>query len=100
MASAVIDDMLVDLIGNRYHIPFLTETRYKLELIFRKNLAGRIVRIADDNGFGIFVKRSQKLFSIKRPIGRTQLYELWSCSREHRIRPVVLVIRREDDSFV
>ena len=46
---AVVDDVLVDLVGDGEHVPLLAEPRDDAQFLAREDLAGRVVRRVDDD---------------------------------------------------
>src|SRR6185312_7816126 len=69
VASAVIDDVLVDLVGHCDRVPFSTECRDVLELFLREYLPGRIVRRVDDDRLRSVVERGFELGGVVAPVG-------------------------------
>ena len=57
MLGTIVDNVLVDLIGNGQCIPLLAEARDLPQLRARENFARRVVRGIDDNRFRMVVKR-------------------------------------------
>ena len=49
MLGIVVEDVLVDLVGDRERAPLLAQTGDELQLFAREDLAGRVVRRVDDD---------------------------------------------------
>src|SRR5262245_25567471 len=62
---SVEQDVLIDLVGYRYYIPFLAQIRDNLELVTIEHLPGGIVWGVDYYCLGIVVKCCSKLVGIK-----------------------------------
>ena len=58
---AVVDDVLVDLVGDRQHVPLLAEPGDELQLVPGEDLPGRVVRRIDDDGARVVVERRREL---------------------------------------
>ena len=62
---AVVDDVLVDLVGDRDRVPLAAQRGDRLELVAREHLAGRVVRRVDDDRLGLVVERRRELVGIE-----------------------------------
>src|SRR5215471_9599766 len=101
MFGAVVEDVLVDFVGNAIAVPAHAKLADKLQFSAGKDFAGRIVRGIQDDGFGVGAERRGKRLVIKRPIGILGRWWLHShetrrSARENRVGPVVFVERLED----
>ena len=100
MLPSLVDDVLVDLVGDRNRVPFAAEGRDRLELGAGEHFAGRIVRCVQDDGLRPVIERSRELVRIERPIGFAQRDVARRSAGKDRVRAVVLVKRLEDHHFV
>src|ERR1044072_6847004 len=90
-ALARIKNVLVDLVSEEKRIELLTEPRNELHLITTKNFSGRIVWIADDDGFRFLIERGSQLVAIEAPVGRSERHVNRTRIGKNRIGRVVLV---------
>jgi hypothetical protein len=100
VAGAVVDDVLVDLVGDRDDVPRAAEGGDRLELVAAEDLAGGVVRRVDDDRPGLRRERRGELVGIERPAGRAQRHVPGRGARQDGVRAVVLVERLEDDHLV
>ena len=100
MFGSVINDVLVNLVGDGQDIPFLAETPDELQFLATEDLARRVIRCIDNNGLRLVIERRRKFFLVKRPAGSSQLNVAWSGSRNDRVGTVILIERFENDDFV
>jgi len=97
---ALVDHVLVDLIGHRRDVPLAAQRGDGLELGAREHLARRVVRrIHDDRARARPESRGQ-FGRIEAPVGLAQPHEARARAREDRVGPVVLVKGLEDDHLV
>ena len=75
MRVAVVNDVLVDLVGDREHVPLLAELRDELQLCPGEDLACRVVRRVDDDGARPIVERRGQLLLVERPVRLAQPHE-------------------------
>src|ERR1041385_9342475 len=65
-----IENVLVDLIGKAKRVNLLAKFGDEFHLVAIEYFARRIIRIADDNRFGVFIERRSQLVAIEAPVGR------------------------------
>jgi len=65
---ARVENVFVNLVRKAERVEFSAKRRDVLHLGPRKNLACRVIGIADDDGLGFFVKGGPKLFPVERPV--------------------------------
>ena len=75
MSSPIIDDVLINLIGDGKSVPAQAEFANKFEFFERKNFPRRIIGRVDDDGLGVGTKSSRELVAVKLPIGRMQAHK-------------------------
>ena len=100
MAGAVIDDVLVNLVGDRKGVPAHAKFANKFQFLASENLTGRIVRSIHDDGLGARTKGARKFLAIEFPIRRMQAHKAGLGAGKNSVRAVVFVERLEDDHFV
>ena len=66
--GAVVKNVLVDFVGDRQNVPLLAEPGDDFEFLRDENLAGRIVRRIDNDGFGLVVECRGQFRFIERPV--------------------------------
>ena len=65
MLFAVVQNVFVDLVGDRDDVPLVAEVGDRLKLFAGKDLAGRIVRRVDDDRLGVRVEGGGQLIGIE-----------------------------------
>ena len=75
MLRVVVQNMLVDFVGDAVSVPPDAEVAYEFEFRSREYFAGRIVRRVQDDCFGVRAKRGREFLFVKGPIGSAQLDE-------------------------
>ena len=100
MAEAVVDDVLVDLVGDRQQVVLAAERGDRLELGAREHLPGRVVRAVEDDGTGPPRHRTLEPVRVEREVGRLQRHEHRLGAGDDAARAVVLVEGLEDDDLV
>src|SRR2546423_5275790 len=98
--SALVADVLVDLIRDRDDVVVLAEPGDRLELWPREHPAGRIVRCVDDDRSGAWRERLGELIGIELEGGRPEWNEDRRRTANRGVGPVILVERLEDDDLV
>ena len=69
MAAAVVDDVLVDLVGDRDDVPLPTERGDGLQRLAGEDRPGRVVRVSEDDGLRPVVERGSQLVEVEGPAG-------------------------------
>ena len=92
-----IDDVLVWLVHDDERIVLFRQRQNFRQLGPGKHLAGRIRRIAHDNGLGLLGKSPGQFRRIVPKVGCPQRHINWLGPRKDRVSRVVLVERREHD---
>ena len=100
MGAAVVEDVLVDLVGDRDHVPLPAERGDLLELLAGEDGAGRVVRVAEDDGLGPVVEGGGQLVGVEGPAGGADRDEPGGGAGEDAVGPVVLVERLREDHLV
>ncbi len=100
MRAAVVDDVLVDLVGDGDDVPLAAERGHGLEVLAREDRAGRVVRIAQDDRLGPVVERGGQLAEVEPPVRRPERHEPRLGAGEDAVGPVVLVERLGQDHLV
>ena len=98
--GAVVEDVLVDFVGDGEGIPAHAEIADGFEFLAGEHLAGGIVRRIDDDGLGARAKGARQFVAIEAPGGRMEAHEARRGSGKNRVGAVVFVERLEDDDFV
>ena len=75
MVEAVVDHVLVDLVGDREDVVPLAQLGDDLELAARENLAGRVVRAVEDDRLGPRREGARQAIGIEREVGRLERHE-------------------------
>ena len=78
MARVVVDDVLVNLVGNGERVPPQAQLADKLQLFARKDFPGRVVGGVYNDGLSARAKGCRKFVAIKFPVGRMEPYEPWA----------------------
>src|SRR5947207_1474568 len=71
--EAVVEDVLVDLVGDGKRVPLDAEVGDAAELLAAENLTGGIVGRVDDDGLGARIECGRELVRVEAPVRRTQL---------------------------
>src|SRR5215831_17346627 len=100
MLSAVVNDVFVNLIGNRQHVPLLAEVPDDLKLLAAKHLSGWIIGRINNDSFRLVVERCRKFLLVERPIRSPELDVSWRRAGNNGIWSVILVERFENDDLV
>src|SRR2546430_16911546 len=95
MLGAIVQNVLIDFVGDAVGIPSHTEVADEFELRSREDFPGGIIRRVQNNCFGVRAKSSREFLFVERPIGRAQLDEPRRGPAQNRVRTVVLVERLE-----
>ena len=66
--GAVVDDVLVDLVGDGEDIEFDAQVADQFQFFAGEDLAGGIVRSIEDDGFGVFVEGAAQFFFVEGPL--------------------------------
>ncbi len=98
--GAVVEDVLVYLVGDGVCIPFLAEVGNLLELGAGEDFAGGVVGGVDDDGFGFGVEGGGKLFGPVGPFRRVEGDVAGGGAGEDAVGAVVFVEGLEDDDLV
>ncbi len=99
MLPAVIDDVLVDLVGDGQYVELLAQSSNALQFIAGEHAPCRIVGRVDDDGFGSRAKRLPQPFYVHPEVRRFQGHEGRFRASQHHGRQVHLVIRFQDDDL-
>ena len=100
MLRPVVQDVLVDLVGDGVAVPAPAEPPDVFQLVAGEDLPGRIVWRVDDNRLGVLVEGGREFTAIDREIRSAQRHVTRCRSGEDHVRPVILVERLEDDHLV
>src|SRR5262245_47089856 len=100
VAEPVVDDVLVDLVGDRQEIVLQAEIGNGLQLALREDLARRVIGAVEDDGPGTRRHRATQAIRVERELGRLERHEHRYRAGDDAARPVVLVERLEDDDLV
>ena len=98
--QAVVDHVLVDLVGDRDHVVPLAQLGDGLELAEREDLARGVVGAVEDDRPRAGTERPRQPIGVEREVRRLQRHEDGLGAGDDRPRPVVLVERLEDDDLV
>jgi hypothetical protein len=90
---ALVDDVLVDVVGQRDQVVLAAEVGDQLELVPAEDLAGRVVRRVDDDRPRPRRDRRAELVRIDRPVRLVQCDVAGNGARQDRIGPIILVVR-------
>ncbi len=96
----VVEDVLVDLVGDGDDPPLLAEPGDVHELVSGKDLTRGVVGRINNDGPGLRVEGGIELVGIEAPVGLPESHVAGDRSRQDGIRPVVLVERLEHDHLV
>ena len=69
---AGIENVFVDLVSKTERVKFLAQSGDELHLSARKDLAGRIVGIADNYGSCLWIESCAQFLAVETPVRRTQ----------------------------
>src|SRR6266550_4040398 len=86
-----INEMLVDLIGDRNRVMLDAEFTDQIELTPREHLSCGVVRRVDDYRSSPAVERASQLVIVERPIRSSQRYIAGNGAAKNAVRSVVLV---------
>ena len=100
MLGAVVQNVFVNFVGDRQHIPFLAEIGDKLELFAAEYLPCWVIRRINNDRLRLVVERCRQFRFVKRPIGPAKLNVARGCAGNDRVRSVIFVERLEDDHFI
>ena len=100
MLRAVINNVLVNFIGDGEGIPAHAEIANKFQFFAREYFSRGIVRRIDDDGLGLGAEGARQFVAIEIPVRRLQLHEARRGAGKNRVGAVILVERLEDDDFV
>ena len=100
MARAVIDDVLVNFVGDGEGVPLQTEFANKFEFLESEDLARRIIGSIHDDGLGVRAEGARELFAVKFPVRRMQAHKARAGAGKDGIGTVVFVERLEDHNLV
>src|SRR5713101_1763358 len=100
VAEAVVDDVLVDLVGDRQEVVLEAEIGDGLELVAREDLAGRVIGAVEDDGARAGRHRPPEPVRVEGEVRRLERDERRLGAGDHAPRPIVLVERLEDDDLV
>jgi hypothetical protein len=90
--------MFIHLVRDYETVMFAGQLRDNEELVSAKHFARRVGRIADHNRLGtMLLERFFQFFPVEMKFWRMEGDMDWNCSRQDRVRSVVLVKRREND---
>ena len=95
-----IQDVLVDLIGERPDVVLNAQVGDEGQLLAREDVARRIVRRVHDDRAGLRRERRAQPIRVELPVGGLQRHEHRLRAGENCIRAIVLVPRLEDDDLV
>ena len=98
--GAVINDVLINLVGNRQNIPLLTEICDQLELAAAEYLTGRVIRSVDDDRLRLVVESRGQLLFINGPVWLMELDIPGRRAGYDRVRAVIFIERLEHDDFI
>ena len=100
VAVAVVDDVLVDLVGDREQVVLETHLRDRLQLGPREHLAGGIVRAVEHDGLRARRHGAAQAVGIEAEVGRLQRHPHGPGARDDAAGAIVFVKRLEDDDFL
>ena len=96
---ALVEDVLVDLVGDRVGVVPDAQLGDPLELLAREHPAGGVAGRVDDDGAGARRERGRQAIEVEGLAGRERdVHRLRAA--EDRVRAVVLVERLEDDHLL
>src|SRR6202162_1113964 len=97
---ARVNKMLVDFVRDRERVEFLAEAGDERQLVGAVHLAGRVVRVVDDDRAPPRLERLAQLVAVEVPVGRNQRHHHRCGAREDAVRAVVFVERLENNHLV
>ncbi len=97
---AVVDEMLVDLVGDDDEIVFLRDLGDERQLLAAEDLARRVVGRVEQQQLGARRDRGAQLRRVERVVGRAQRDDAPLCARHRDARRVRVVVRLEGDDLV
>ena len=100
MFGVVVEDMLIDLVGDRQHVVFLAQLGNQFEILPGKDPAGGVVGRIDHDRPGFLVERRRQFLGTEREIGRMQADKSGGSAAEDGVRPVVFIERFKNDDFL
>ena len=103
MRFAIVNHLLVNLIGDGEAVVFTTQIGNLLQFVFGKHLAEGIVRCVHDNRFRVGGKSVSEFGSIVSEVGCASLLQrhIDRCrARDDSIRSVILIKRFKDNHLV
>ena len=100
MLRAVVQNVLVDFVGDAEGVPAHAKVANEFELRAGKNFSGGIVGRVQDDGFGSWSKGRGQFPFVVGPIRSAQFYEAWRSAAQDGVRPIILVVRLEDNDFI
>ena len=100
MAGAVIDDVLVNLVGDGEGVPAQAEFANKFQFLASEDLAGRIIGSIHNDGFGPGAEGAREFLAVKFPFRRMEAHEARAGAGKDGIRAVVFVEGLEDDHLI
>src|ERR1019366_4303765 len=89
---AVVNNVLVNFVGNREGVPAHAKVADEFQLFAGKHLARGIIRRVDDDSFGLGAERASQLVTIEIPVRRLQLDESRRGAGKNRVGTVVFVV--------
>src|SRR5580765_976512 len=105
MLGTVIQNVVVNLVGDGEYVVFHTKVADQFELFPAEYLPRGIVRRIEDDCLGVMLKSLAQFLCVESPLAsrtlrRTQTDEARLRSADDRVRPIVLIEGLEDDDFV
>src|ERR1700723_3209233 len=94
MFRAIVEHVLIDLIGDRESVPLNAKVANALKLRPLKNPSGRVVRRVENDRLRMRAKRGSEFVRGERPVRRPRLYEARCRSGENCVGPHQTVISR------
>src|SRR5262249_43169574 len=105
VARTIVEDVLVDFVGDSEDIEFEAEVADDSEFGASEHFAGGIVGSVQDDGLGMAVESAAKFAFVEGPFvggrsGRPKFHETGLRATQDRIGPVVFVVRFEDHNLI
>src|SRR5450755_1525312 len=100
MPAAVVDDVLVDLVGVGPGAEFTAESTDRLQFLAGEDFSAWIRRSADDDSSRARSERGAQLIEVDLPRRLLQRNELHGDAENLQSVEVVAVVRLEEDHFV